>query len=141
VYCLYDQNIESLIGYWNEKFKQTIQSLSVYGHRRKGRVEKGRVGITDGSAPISRPKIQRTFRRRPCVMLRRLDQRREKVHGVWKFDNITSSSSMAVHCSLRCLPIVDGKCVEFFIFFFLLNRRPRHQSMAIDGRAESKKAE
>ena len=38
-----------------------------------------------------RKKNQRTFRRWPCAVLRSLARRREKVHGVWKFNNITPS--------------------------------------------------
>ena len=45
-------------------------------------------------------KIQRTFRGRPCVMLRRLEQRRGKIQGGGKFGKITPSPSMAVPCRL-----------------------------------------
>ena len=45
---------------------------------------------------------------------------------------------------LKSVPYAHGhrrRVRGIFFFAFLLNRRPRHQSMAIDGRAESKKAE
>jgi hypothetical protein len=78
-------------------------------------------GACSGGKEGKKKKIQRTFRRWPCVMVRRLDQR-------------------AKGRTIRTRPSTAGPR-NFFFFAFLLNRRPRHQSMAIDGRAESKKAE
>ena len=73
-------------------------------------------------------KIQRTFRRWPCGVLRSLARRREKVHGVWKFNTITPYHPSHAVDDLCALPFMAVDCC--------LHRRLRRKllGLAVDGR-------
>jgi hypothetical protein len=76
-----------------------------YGHGRTGTE-----GI-NGVGRVGRDYIVNDGRVR---MLRSLARRRQKMHGVWKFNNIIPSHPS--HAVDPFYTAIDGKCVEFFFF-------------------------